>query len=68
MLFCYPHGINPTPKFTNESSGLADDLIAQEMRRERGVLKYRLRKAGIPFHSEAETNDLVTLMALFSVH
>jgi hypothetical protein len=68
MLFCYPHGITQIPNFERDRSDLAEDLIAQEMIRERGVLECRLRRAGISFHSAMDTNELVKLIARFSVH
>jgi hypothetical protein len=69
MQFNYPNGIAHPPIFLDEYHAyLADNLIAQEVARERGILKYRLRQAGVPFHPEMETNDLVTLMGLCPSH
>jgi len=62
MLYCYPHGIAQPPYFIEDRTTLAEYLIAQELTRERGVLKYRLRRAGIAYNPEAETEDLAKLI------
>ena len=61
MLFHYSRGIAHPPFLIDKNRAiLADSMIAREVARERSVLKYLLRQAGIPFHPETETDDLVT--------
>jgi len=62
MLYCYPRGIAQPPYFIEDRATLAEYLISQELTRERGVLKYRLRKAGIPFDPDSDTEELAKLV------
>jgi hypothetical protein len=58
---------SPGPLFDSGRQSEADRLIEQEVARERCVIKRRLAAAGVPFHPEMATEDLIDLARLLNV-